>query len=73
MNGCYHEDCQRSTGWPGVCMHPDHIPATGGNVEWPPAVLLESEPIRYRVKGRIDPADRAGKSWDVDLIVEPIA
>ena len=27
---------------------------------------------RYRIKGRISPADRAGKQYDVDLVVESI-
>jgi hypothetical protein len=72
MVTCWHEDCRRQSGWPTVCLHPE-----GGNYVPPTSVLLESKPIRYRVKGQIlelrpdRPGNPIGRRYDVDLIVEP--
>jgi hypothetical protein len=41
------------------------IPETTG-----PVIVYSTRPTRYRVHGQITPADRAGKAYDVDLVVE---
>ena len=43
MNGCGHEDCQRQTAYPTLCLHAYGVPVTMGQV-----ALAEAVAHRHR-------------------------